>query len=367
MGMSVDRLGKVMKFVVGGLLFGQLVVGPAHTAAQDLPEDFLVKLERTQCGGECPAYWVTIDARGNVTYEGTEFVRVQGRQTDTVPAAGVAAILAAVERIGFFSLKDQYRHILNPDGTATIVTDLPTAFLTIRRAGQSKRIENYFGAPPALKELAELVDHTARTERWIRVDVRTLNQLVRDGWSPSSEERAELLRRALNYNEVDVVKALLAIGADPNGANNVTNTRPLMMVRSAAATRALLDAGGDPLVRNDNGGTVLGFAAYLPPDVTEVLLRAGVPVDEATDSDGRTALFEAACAGNAAVVKLLLEAGANPTLGPNDTSAVDCARQEKARTEITRRTHPVLISVPPYRQDFDGAIALLQQALAKRK
>ena len=338
---------------------------PARTAAQDVPDDFVVKLERTSCFGECPVYSVSIDARGNVTYEGTKFVRVEGRQIDRIQAFHVAELLAIAERIGFFDLRDQYRTIRNPDGTETSVTDLPTAFVTITRGGQSKRVEDYIGAPQALKQLEQLIDDTARTKRWIRLDPQTLQQLVQGGWSPSVEERAELLRKALQYDEVDVVKALLEIGADPNAAYYGTNTPPLMMVRSSAAARALIAAGANPFARNDNGGTPLGWAVHLGPDVTEVLLKAGVQVDQSTDSDGRTALWQAACRGNAGVVKLLLIAGANPALRPGGASAVDCARQGRENTHLRRPS--VLDSKPPFLEDFDGVIALLEQALAKRK
>ena len=83
----------------------------APIAAQDLPEDFVIKLERTSCFGECPVYSVSIDASGNVAYEGTKFVRVEGRQRDRIPTSRVAALLATAERIGFFDLRDQYRTI----------------------------------------------------------------------------------------------------------------------------------------------------------------------------------------------------------------------------------------------------------------
>ena len=148
-----------------------LVTTPTPTAAQDVPDDLVIKLERTSCFGECPIYSVTIDAKGNVTFEGTKFVRVEGRQTDRIQTSRVAALLATAERIGFFELRDQYRTIRNPDGTETIVTDLPTAFVTITRRGQSKRVEDYFGAPEALKQLEQQIDDTARTKRWIRLDV----------------------------------------------------------------------------------------------------------------------------------------------------------------------------------------------------
>ena len=335
---------------------------PVPTAAQGVPEDFVIKLERTACyRGECPVYSVTIDAMGNVTYEGTKFVRVQGRQTDRIPVSRVAALFATAERIGFFDLRDRYLIARHADGTETLVNHLPTAYVTMTRDGRSKRVEDYLGAPQGLKQLEQLIDDTARTKRWIRLDVQTLQQLVREGWSPSSEERAELLRKALQHDEVDLVKALLEIGADPNAAYGQTKTPPLMMVLSSAAARALLEAGATPFVTDDNGGTPLGWAVHLEPDVTELLLKAGAQADQPTDWHGRTALWDAACWGKVGVVKLLLNAGANPTLAPDGTSAVDCARQGRKNTRL--RATPVLDSD----EDFDGVIALLEQALARRK
>ena len=90
--------------------------------AQEVPDDFTVTLQRTACFGRCHVYTVTIDARGNVTYEGRTFVRVTGTVTDTVPLTRVRALLAGVERIGFFRLRDDYRTIRNPDGSETVVS-----------------------------------------------------------------------------------------------------------------------------------------------------------------------------------------------------------------------------------------------------
>ena len=213
-----------------------LATTPAPTAAQGVPDDFVIKLERTECYGECPVYSVSIDARGNVTYEGTKFVWVLRRQTDRIQVSRVATLLATAERIGFFDLHDNYNTISNPDGTWTFLTDLPTAFVTVTRGGRSKRVRDYLGAPEALKELEHLIDDTAGTKRWIRLDAQTLQQLVRDGWLPSRRTRTELLRKALQGDEVDMVKALLGIGADPNAASSRGKT-PLRTVRSAAAAR----------------------------------------------------------------------------------------------------------------------------------
>ena len=192
----------------------------------------------------------------------------------------------------------EYRVLQNPDGSSTIVTDLPAVFVTITRAGRSKRIEDYFGAPDGLKQLERQIDEAAGTRRWILLDAPTLEQLVRDGWQPAPEERAELFRRAVEDDEPAVVKGLIDLGADPNGSYFGTNTPPLMMVRSAAVTRVLLAAGANPNAINDNGGTPLGWSVYLAPDVGQLLLNAGAHVDGPSDRDGRTPLWRAACAGN---------------------------------------------------------------------
>jgi hypothetical protein len=346
------------------LLVAVSMTAPA-VMAQAVPDDVVITLERTSCFGECPVYSVSIDAKGNVTYEGTRFVRVEGRQTDRIPVSRVAALLETADRIRFFELNDRYRTIRNPDGTETMVTDLPTTFVTITRAGRSRRVEDYVGAPQSLKELEQQIDEAARTTRWIRLDEPTLRQLVRDGWSPSAEERAELLRKALQADEVDMLKGLIEIGVDPNGTYYGTNTTPLMMVRSAAAARALLAAGAIPFARNENGLTALGRAAHLAPEVTEVLLKAGVQADQPADSDGRSALWQAACGGNAGVVKLLLDAGADPSHRAGGTSAVECARRGREDARMIKPS--TLDRKPPFVEDFDGVIALLDQALARRR
>jgi len=344
--------------MVGALLIAcSLAVSGSRTLGQEgVPEDVVITLERTICFGECPVYTVSIDANGNVAYEGKQFVRVEGRQTDRIPISQVAALLETADRIGFFKLRDHYR---------ANVTDLPTKFVTITRNGRTKRIEDYLGAPSGLQELEKQIDEVARTKRWVRIDEQTLRELVIDGWSPSLEERSELLRKALRHDDVEVIKELLAIGADANVLYPGTNTPPLMMVWSAAAARVLLDAGANPIAKSDGGGTPLGWAVCLEPEVTEVLIKAGVPADQPADSDGRTALWLASCRGNAGVVQLLLNAGANPDARHGGMSAIECARKGREATQA--RPSSILDGTPLFVPDFDRVIELLGQALATRR
>jgi hypothetical protein len=142
-------------------LIGPAWLAPSFAAAQAVHEDFVIKLERTACYGRCPVYSVTIDAKGNVTYDGTQFVRVVGRQTDRIPVSRVAALVEAVDRMRFFELDDKY---------SQLITDLPTTFVTVTHHGRFKRIDDYFGAPTSLKDLEHQIDDTAHTARWIGLE-----------------------------------------------------------------------------------------------------------------------------------------------------------------------------------------------------
>ena len=342
--------------------------GVPGAAAQDgppLPDDTLITLERTQCFGECPVYSVSIDARGNVVYQGKEFVRVAGRRTAQIAPARVAAILQAAERLRFFTLDDQYRFTRNPDGSTGIASDLPTTLVTIRSGGRSKRVEDYDGAPPGLKELEQLIDVEAGSRRWVSLDAATLDELVKEGWRPSQAELVELLWTALREDDAAVVKGLLERGADPNGALKGRWMVPLLAVKSAATARLLLDAGANPAAKNAVGFRPLFRAIYLPEDVAGLLIKAGLRPDDAVDEAGRTGLWLAACAGNAGVVSVLLAAGADPAASSAGKSAVDCAREPR-EFERTRRPPPALEGKEPYVRDFDRVIAVLEQALAKR-
>jgi ankyrin repeat protein len=94
-------------------------------------------------------------------------------------------------------------------------------------------------------------------------------------------------------------------------------------MRDVEAVRQELVAGVDVDVVNgraengDGGNTALWFAAQGPrpngADVARVLIEAGADVNRQCEH-GRTALHMAAAWGQAGVVRLLLENGADPTI-----------------------------------------------------
>ena len=335
------------------------LAGAAVAQDSDVPPDARISLQRTSCFGSCPIYTVTIDARGTVTYEGERFVRVVGRRVAHIDPSAVATLLARAEQIRFFSLRDAYRVIENPDGTTTMVTDLPTKIVTIAAKGRTKRVEDYVGAPDALGELEREIDDAAGTRRWIFLDEEALEELVRSGWSASSDEGATLLQQAIERDDVPIARRLIELGSDIDGPPS-NRVPPLLSARSSSMVDQLVKAGANPNERPIGrvvSRTPLMTTAYKDAAVAAALLKAGARLEDV--DDGRTALWHAACAGNWRVVEVLLGAGANPR-GSTGMSAAECTREARENQVGQRRTD--IDRGRPAVADFDHVLALLESA-----
>lgn len=343
-----------------------LAACPALAQEPEVPADALIRLQRTSCYGPCPIYTVTIDGRGTVTYEGERSVRVVGRRTAHIDRSIVARLLARAESIRFFEMRDAYRVIEHPDGTSTLVTDLPTKFVRVTANGRTKQVEDYVAAPDSLAEFEREIDEAAGTKRWVFIDEDALGELTRAGWLASSEEGAVLLQQAIERDDVPIAQRLIELGGDLDGPPD-NRLPPLMSARSSAMVNLLVKAGADPNERPEGrvaARTPLMTTSYKDAAVAEALLKAGAHL-EAVDG-GRTALWQAACAGNWRVVTVLLRAGANPR-GAADMSAAECTRQARRDEANHRRT--VLDRGRPTVEDFDRVLALLEgaQTQIKRK
>lgn len=117
-------------------------------------------------------------------------------------------------------------------------------------------------------------------------------------------------------NSPELVPLLLAKGANPNIQDRNGST-PLMYAAryNPAAIEPLLHAGGNPNAKNKGGITALMLAApRCRPEVIKILLEAHAdPNIEALDRDGYTALTYAIQNNNIEAVKQLVDAGAMVT------------------------------------------------------
>jgi len=131
---------------------------------------------------------------------------------------------------------------------------------------------------------------------------------------PPPDAKAAHLMQALRESDTQAVSRVLADDPKVVTRKGPGGSTPLMyaaLYSDAATLRRFLEAGADPNVPNDAGATALMWAAG-DLEKTRLLLDRGAKVNARSDA-GRTALLIAAGRmNNAAVVKALLDRGADP-------------------------------------------------------
>ena len=132
-------------------------------------------LERTRCLGTCPAYRVSLTARGHVTFAS----RNPGDSTtrsDSVPLETLTMLVRRANTIGFARLPN--RLMSDTALCAIVATDHPTITVTIYSGASVRSVEDYHGCrrrdgaiPDQLHQLRAYeaaIDTATGAQRWIR-------------------------------------------------------------------------------------------------------------------------------------------------------------------------------------------------------
>ena len=166
---------------------------------------------------------------------------------------------------------------------------------------------------------------------------------ARDG-----HERTALLL-ASTYDRVPVARLLVALGADPDALDDRHDTPWLVtgVTGSVAMLEVLLPADPDLTIRNRYGGvSVIPASERGHVDYVRRVVQTDIDVNHVNDL-GWTALLEAVILGDGSapyqqIVRILLDAGADPTIADgNGVTALDHARSS-GQTEVAR----ILLSPP---------------------
>lgn len=122
-------------------------------------QDLRIELSRSVCFGACPDYTVTITGDGRVTFDGQDYTRVKGTATTQIGASEIQALLAEIQKVGFFELADAY------DAN---VTDNPTYSVAVQWQGRIKRVQDYVAGPRKLRILEDRIDQIVNSDQWIK-------------------------------------------------------------------------------------------------------------------------------------------------------------------------------------------------------
>jgi ankyrin repeat protein len=177
-------------------------------------------------------------------------------------------------------------------------------------------------------------EQISRIKAWIDQGAEWPDELAGASPTQSPHPKAAPLLQALRAGDHTTLKGL--IRADPQAVNlrGFGGTTPLMqavLYGTQETVRFLLEQGADPNLRNEAGATALMWAVD-DLDKTRLLLQHRAEVN-ASSGDGRTPLLIAAGRfGNKAVVKLLLEHGADLTAKSPATNGYATVLSEAART-----------------------------------
>jgi N-acyl-D-amino-acid deacylase len=167
---------------------------------------------------------------------------------------------------------------------------------------------------------------------WIDQGAEWPDSLANEAELPPSNPKAVAMVEALHAGDMTAFLKSVKEDAKLLNARGPEGSTPFMyavLYTGAATLERLLKQGADPNKRNDANATALMWAVT-DIEKTRLLLAHGADVN-ARSSDMRTPLMIAARRpGNSAVVKLLLERGANPN--PNAHPAVESSPLIEAAT-----------------------------------
>jgi ankyrin repeat protein len=123
------------------------------------------------------------------------------------------------------------------------------------------------------------------------------------------------LHWAAMHDDLELARALLANGANPQTVTRLGGVTPLLLAAksgSPALVQMLVQSGASVKQADQLGVTPLMMAAASGnPDVVKALVAAGADVNATESAHGQTALMFAAAYNRAGAVEALLAAGGN--------------------------------------------------------
>ena len=244
---------------------------------EELRETDYIAIGRTSCYGACPAYSVTLQANGTVSWEGREHVIQTGPGSAYVSSDVARSIIEKFRTAGFWTLCASYDRMMS---------DVPTAITTLHIGDYQKSVSDRAeGAPGWLRELDYQVEALANTHRWIHGDpaLEVFQPFLHSDSHGPKPGFTALMRASADGDVAEIQKELTA-WADPNAQDGSGWTALIYatLAMKPDGIQILLRAGADPNVRSRMGQTALmaaSLAFFATGEKLEMLLAAGARKD----------------------------------------------------------------------------------------
>lgn len=134
---------------------------PVSESVEKQEDSLFLSFERTRCFGECPAYRITVNSKGECLYEGFKFVEKTGNYTAKIKPEQMKEIRKMAEEYGFFQMKDKY------DGN---ISDLPSVLIEMSTEEERKRVVDRFEPPQELRDFEKYLDKILLNLDWEKQD-----------------------------------------------------------------------------------------------------------------------------------------------------------------------------------------------------
>jgi hypothetical protein len=127
----------------------------------NVPNDFHLEIQHVGCRGNCPAYNIKVDAKGNATYQGRRAVEMVGDYRKTLDAKTMEALAKAITDAHFFDFDDEY---------GGEVADVPGVKTIVIMDGKTKTVNDIRNAPKELKEMEAKLEELIGKEGWEKIE-----------------------------------------------------------------------------------------------------------------------------------------------------------------------------------------------------
>lgn len=162
-----------MRYVVAAVLTASLLA-----CARPIAQPQRIVLERTHCFGVCPAYRLTVEANGRVSYEGDGYSDTfNGRRLNPTLPKRANAHLSPTSVAAIFATYDEYwsrvlpnRYVPGQPTCLRAATDHPSVTIIRDWPTRSDTVELYYGCasrPERLIRLAAAIDSLVQIQRWL--------------------------------------------------------------------------------------------------------------------------------------------------------------------------------------------------------